>query len=71
MNIPKDKNFPEDSVQCHNCGGLGCEDCDDRGWFTPSTHPKGRTCHREICDTPIPPDQVAIYCTNKCAYEDV
>lgn len=29
--IPKDRHYPEDSVQCDNCGGTGCANCDDRG----------------------------------------
>ena len=70
MNIPKDKNYPADSVQCNNCGGWGCEICNNRGWFSPVGHPKRRQCEREGCDNPIPPAQVAVYCSNECALED-
>lgn len=70
MNIPKDKNYPADSVQCDSCGGLGCETCEQRGWFTPSDHPAGRKCYRDACDNPIPPGQVAVYCSDDCAYLD-
>lgn len=69
MDIPKDKNFPVDAVQCNGCGGNGCFTCDEKGWF-PSGHPMGRICERAVCDNPIPPDQVAIYCSNDCAYLD-
>ena len=71
MNIPRDKNYPTDSVQCNNCGGWGCEECDNKGWFTPKTHPLGRRCERKDCDNPIPPDQWAVYCSNTCARMDV
>ncbi len=70
MDIPKDKNYPTDSVQCDNCGGHGCSACENRGWFAPNTHPMGRKCEREGCGKPIPPNQVAVYCTNECAYKD-
>lgn len=70
MDIPKDKDYPTNSVQCHNCGGWGCEPCDDRGWFTPQDHPNGRRCYKDDCSNPIPPSQVAIYCTDKCAFKD-
>jgi len=70
VNIPKDKNFPADSVQCNGYGGWGCDTCDDRGWLTPSNHPDGRRCERQECGNPIPPDQFAIYCTNECALID-
>lgn len=70
MDIPKDKKFLDDSVQCNHCGGHGCKTCNDKGWLTPKTHPDGRTCEKEGCDNPIPPDQIAIYCTNQCAFDD-
>ncbi len=68
--IPKDKNYPVDSVQCDNCGGHGCPECGDKGWFTSRSHPKGRKCERAACGNPIPPDQVAVYCSNECAIAD-
>jgi hypothetical protein len=69
MDIPKDKGFPLDAVQCHECGGWGCEVCDKKGWL-PKGHPKGRTCHRDGCTNAIPPAQVAVYCSNDCALAD-
>lgn len=75
--LPRDKIFPLDSVQCNWCGGWGCDQCDNRGWFTPADHPKGRRCHYELCmrgakktPKPIPPDQVAVYCCDECTSED-
>lgn len=69
MDIPKDKNYPHDAVQCNGCGGHGCSNCDDKGWL-PKGHPKGRLCELKGCNNPIPPSQVAIYCSDKCAMED-
>ena len=70
LDIPKDKNYPEDSVQCNHCGGRGCYRCDRRGWLTPRSHPNGRKCEREACSKPLPPDHFAVYCTNECARMD-
>ena len=70
MNIPKVKPFPDNAVQCDSCGGHGCSDCEDKGWYPSSGHPNGRKCYRDACDNPIPPNQVAVYCTNKCAADD-
>lgn len=73
--IPKDKNYPADAVQCDDCGGNGsfgltvCLTCHDKGWL-PAGHIRGRTCARDGCTNPIPPGQVAVYCTNSCAFED-
>lgn len=69
MDIPRDKNYPSDAVQCNECGGHGCPVCDNKGWL-PAGHPNGRLCEREGCGFPIPPDQVAIYCSNQCAMDD-
>jgi len=69
MNIPKDKNYPGDAVQCDDCGGHGCGTCENKGWL-PKDHPSGRRCEREECNNPIPPAQVAIYCSNECAFAD-
>jgi len=75
--IPRDKWFPPDSVQCDDCGGHGCVTCDNTGWLTPSTHPKGRRCSNDFCVSgpgrtlgPIKPDCVAVYCCSECAIED-
>jgi len=27
-------------------------------------------CERSACGNPIPPDQVAVYCSNECAFAD-
>lgn len=70
MDIPKDKNYPADSVQCDDCGGHGCETCGDKGWLTPATHPNGRKCEYEPCSKPLSPNHVAIYCTDNCAFND-
>jgi len=71
MDIPKDKHYPADSVQCNDCGGNGCTTCGNKGWLTPSNHLKGRRCEYSGCDKPIPPAHVAVYCTNECAIADV
>ena len=78
--IPKDKNYPEDSVQCGGCGGAGikrignilggCVVCAGRGWLTPKNHPDGRKCEREACSKPLPPNHIAVYCKNECAHLD-
>ena len=72
MDIPKDKNYPTDSVQCDECGGwgLGCEVCDNKGWLTPQNHPKGRRCLYLPCSKPLDPAQIAIYDSNDCALND-
>jgi len=70
MDIPKDKSYPTESVQCHECGGWGCEVCLSSGWLTPQDHPGGKKCHREACNNPIPPNQVAVYCSDECAFAD-
>lgn len=69
MDIPKDKNYPPDAVQCDRCGGHGCPACEDKGWL-PAGHPMGRYCECPGCGKPIPPAQVAVYCSNVCALED-
>lgn len=70
INIPFDKNYPEDSVQCDNCGGHGCIICEHKGWHVPANHPEGRRCAYENCRKPLFPDQIALYCSDECAYED-
>ncbi len=70
VDIPKDKKYPTDAVQCDACGGCGCETCDNRGWFTPRIHPQGRRCRNATCARPLTPNQVAVYCSNDCALED-
>lgn len=67
--IPHDKSYPPDAVQCDQCGGWGCEVCEGNGWL-PAGHARGRKCHRDGCDNPIPPSQVAVYCSNECAIKD-
>ena len=68
--IPKDKTYPEDSVQCGGCGGHGCHLCGDKGWLTPKFHPNGRKCLNDVCGKPIPPAHIAVYCCNECALAD-
>ena len=70
MDIPKDKNFPVESVQCDGCGGWGCELCSDKGWLTPKDHPKGRRCANPVCKKPLPPTSIAVYCSKECALAD-
>lgn len=67
--LPRDKSYPNDAVQCDGCGGRGCNVCDHKGWL-PHGHPKGRKCHRDECPNPIPPSQIAVYCSNTCALAD-
>jgi hypothetical protein len=69
MDIPKDKSYPTTAVQCDECGGHGCAVCDEKGWL-PAGHPRERHCFRDGCDNPIPPAQVAVYCSNACAFMD-
>lgn len=83
LGIPKEVPFPEDAVQCDDCGGtgrgnhenvlhqlVGCLACSGRGWLRPKSHTKGRHCANDRCDKPLPPDHVAVYCSNRCAQED-
>lgn len=69
MDIPRDKMYPPDAAQCGKCGGLGCVTCGNKGWL-PHGHPQGRKCARQACGNPIPPTQVAIYCSDACASAD-
>ncbi len=70
MNIPKDKHYPEDSVQCDTCGGHGCLLCDQKGWLKPKDNLGGRRCENQKCNQPLKPNQKAVYCCNKCALDD-
>ena len=70
MDIPKDKNYPVDSVQCDGCGGYGCQVCNGRGWLTPKDHPNGRRCRNSACNKPLDPAHVAVYCNDQCALDD-
>ena len=70
MDIPRDKTYPEESVQCHGCGGNGCQKCDNRGWLTPQDHPDGRRCAYLKCNRPLPPTLVAVYHSDECAKLD-
>lgn len=67
--IPKDKSYPPDAVQCDGCGGLGCALCEDKGWL-PAGHPKARLCEREGCGKALAPAHYQLYCCNTCAYDD-
>lgn len=66
MDIPKDKNYPSDAVQCDECGGRGCSVCKDKGWL-PHGHQNGRLCYKGGCNNPISPSQITVYCSNTCA----
>lgn len=68
--IPKDRSYPEDSVQCDYCGGHGCTPCGNRGWYTPKDHPAGRKCYRTSCNERLAPDWIPVYCSNECAMKD-
>lgn len=70
MDIPRDKDYPLGAVQCKLCAGHGCDSCHWRGWYAHHNHPDGRRCARDACDVPIPPAQVAVYCTTHCAILD-
>jgi len=70
MNIPKDKTYPINSVQCNGCGGNGCQACNNRGWLIPKNHPNGRRCMNSVCNKPLHPTHVAVYCSNGCALND-
>ena len=70
MDIPKDKNYPVDSVQCDGCGRNGCQLCDDKGWLSPKDHPNGRRCANPACNKPLHPTHAAVYCSDQCALDD-
>lgn len=67
MDIPRDKKYPDDAVQCDFCGGHGCSACGKRGWL-PAGAAHGRRCL--ACETMIPPAHAALYCSNECALSD-
>lgn len=69
LDIPKDKNYPSDAVQCGGCGGLGCKTCNQKGWLE-AGHPEARKCEREECGNVLAPDHVAVYCSDQCARMD-
>jgi hypothetical protein len=69
MDIPKDKSYLPGTGQCDECGGHGCETCDQKGWL-PKGHPKIRRCLRSECGNVITPDWVPVYCSGQCATED-
>jgi hypothetical protein len=65
--LPLPKDFPANAFQCDDCGGLGCSLCGNDGWTTNAAH--ARRCLN--CNTPLSPDNQAVYCSNQCANEDV
>ena len=67
--IPRDKSYSDDAIQCDDCGGFGCPSCYNSGWVAPNS-PHARRCHLDGCEHPIPPFQVAVYCSNECALLD-
>lgn len=85
MDIPAVKGWPAGAAQCHGCGGHGCGTCEGRGWFPPKTREEQlsdslmkpnappdprRKCENSECGNYIPPDHVAVYCSNDCAFSD-
>ena len=70
MDIPRDKTYPVESVQCDGCGGHGCQKCDNRGWLTPQDHLGGRRCQYLKCNRPLPPTQVSVYHSDECVILD-
>lgn len=69
MDIPKDKTYHADSLQCDGCGGHGCERCGDKGWVPPG-NPNARRCANPNCGNFLRPTVVPVYCSNKCAFDD-
>lgn len=77
FDIPRDKNYTPPAGQCDGCGGNGCSICNGRGWL-PMDHPSVRRCAYGDCGLlhgvetrrVLPPEQVAVYCSNECAYAD-
>lgn len=67
--LPRDKNYPWNAVQCDGCGGHGCRTCEQRGWL-PHGHPRARRCARQGCGKRLPPDRWAVYCSPRCAMLD-
>lgn len=73
MDIPRTKNYSVgNDFQCDNCGGHGCFECGYKGWLTLTveTYDKIRRCKYLKCSQPLPPDHVAVYCSNTCAFKD-
>lgn len=85
LDIPRDKNYPPNAGQCDACGGLGCPSCKGKGWIVSTLAkekraaellmgeeiPDGiRRCENEDCRKPLPPNHVAVYCSNECAMRD-
>lgn len=69
--IPRQKGYKGDAVQCDACHGHGCGVCEYRGWHADSQHPAGRHCEREGCDNIIPPHFAKGYCSQECAEKSV
>ncbi len=73
--IPRDKTYPDDAVQCDDCGGSGyrhdqeCPTCGNKGWL-PAGHPHRRICDNPDCGHALPPDHSGVYCTVQCAVAD-
>lgn len=65
--IPKDKSFARTDAQCDECGGNGCELCDDKGWV-PQDSRHARKC--PACQRALQPTQIAVYCSTECAASD-
>lgn len=70
LNIPRDKTYPPDAVQCRACYGWGCRSCQDRGWF-PHNDPRGLICTRRGCFKPVPAGQLLNICSDACRDADI
>ena len=70
MDIPIDKSHPVGAGQCDGCGGTGCDTCGEKGWL-PAGDAGIRRCENPSCVASLPPDNVSVYCSNECAFEDV
>lgn len=84
MSLPAVGGWPAGSAQCNVCGGHGCLRCDQLGWYPPKTLEEKaaeallpeapvdlrRKCENSECRNFIPPDHVAVYCSNDCARMD-
>lgn len=66
---PADMSFPDDAIQCGECGGWGCRCCGNRGWLSAGDR-RGARCARLGCGKFLKPDHIAIYCCNECAAAD-
>lgn len=74
IDVPADKNYPADALQCDDCGGTGgldgpCRVCSGKGWVL-AGHPRARRCANPNCPKFLEPTRVPVYCSNQCALDD-